>query len=167
MLSLFSASTLFYSFSSMISFSSPHPLLSVHHHHRVSNLCESSRKIKAVSNLDRFIDHGMVDRTSQICSNCNLHHFILHGMVDHTRLIWSGCNLRRFIVCAWLTVPGTSGHKDGYFHNTQHLYGNICKFIVFVCTSTTVPNYSSVLESHFSQQLFTHGPPYCFHMFSS
>ena len=36
-------------------------------------------------------------------------------MVDHTSLIWSGRNLCRFIVRAWLTVPGTSGHKTDIF----------------------------------------------------
>ena len=100
-----------YSFSSMILFSSPQPLLSVHHHRRVSNPCESLCKIKVVSNLDSFIHHGMIDCTSLICSNHNLHRFILRGMVDYTR---------------------TSGHEDGYFPNIKHLYGNIHKFIVFI-----------------------------------
>ena len=42
---------------------------------------------------------------------------------------------------AWLTVPakyGASVHDADYFRITKHLYGSICKFIVFV-----------VLQSHF------------------
>ena len=52
----------------------------------------------------------------------------------------------------WLTVPakyGTSVNEDKYFWVTQHLSGNIRKFIVFVCTWTTIPNCSNVLQSVF------------------
>ena len=149
MLSLLPASalslSLFCSFSApsnTILFPSPsQPLLSVHRRPRPKMSTESVIKftclINMVSNLCHFIHRDMVDRTSQIWSDHNLHHFILRGMVDRTSLIWSGRNLCHFIVCAWLTVSayyGTSGHEDGYFRITKHLYGSIRKFIMFVCT---------------------------------
>ena len=89
-------------------------------------------KIWSNRNLNRFILHGMVDRTSLIWRICNLCHLIVCAWLTIPAL-YGVRNLCRFIIHAWLTVPalyGTSGHKDGHFHNTQHLYGNrVCLYM--------------------------------------
>ena len=56
-------------------------------------------------------------------------------MVDPTSLIWN--------VSKWSQI-------------TRHLYGSICKFIVFV-HEPPYQNYNSVLQSHFLPWFFTHG----------
>ena len=83
----------------------------------------------------------------------NLHRFIHRGMVDCTSLIWINRILCYFIL---------RGMADSI---TQHSYGSTHKFIVFVSTWTTVPNYS-VLQLYFSPRFFTHGPLYCFLCYS-
>ena len=78
-----------------------------------------------------------------LCQDGLLHRLC---MVDPTSLLWSVRNPFHFIVCAWLIVPalyGTSGHEEGYFGYTKHLYKNICKFIVF---SSAQENYSCSLS---------------------
>ena len=87
----------------------------------------------SVSNLHQFIHGGMVHRTSLIWSYCNLCHFIVHGMVDRISLIW--------IVSTWSQI----------FSHYKALVWKDPKFIVFACTWTIVPNYSSVLKFHSSQ----------------
>ena len=54
-------------------------------------------------------------------------------MVDPISLI--GISRAFSLFAPWLTVPalyGTSVNEAEYFCVTQHLYGSICKFIVFV-----------------------------------
>ena len=54
-------------------------------------------------------------------------------MVDPISLI--GIDRAFSLFAPWLTVPalyGTSVNEAEYFCVTQHLYGSICKFIVFV-----------------------------------
>ena len=82
----------------------------------------------SVSNLRRFIHHGMVDHTSLIWINHILCRFIARDMVDHTSLIWSYHNFYHSLFVAWLTLPakyGTSVNETEYFYITQHLYGSI------------------------------------------
>ena len=68
----------------------------------------------------------------------NLCCFIVCGMVDCNSLIWN-VNIWSWIFCV-----------------TQHLYGSICKFIMFVCTWTTISKCSSVLQCRFSLWFFVH-----------
>ena len=65
----------------------------------------------------------------------NLRHFIHRGIVDRPSLIWSYYNLCCLFFVTWLTIPdkyGTTVNEAEHFCVTQHLYGSIHKFIVFV-----------------------------------
>ena len=67
----------------------PQPLLSVHRRPRPQSVIYANPRAKLISNLRRFIHHGMVDRTNQIWSDRNLHCVILRGMVTYVLIVTS------------------------------------------------------------------------------
>ena len=76
---------------------------------------------------------------STACANkhsvSNLHHYIHRGMVHHTNLIWSDHYLCSYIVHGMVNCTSLIRNISTWiehFHVTKHLYGSICKFIIFV-----------------------------------